>query len=208
MKTNYLFDPLCGWCYAVSPALTKLAEIADINAIPTGLFSNTRRVMDAQFATHAWANDTRIRQKTGLEFSEKYRQNVLEKPTNFDSFNLVLALTAVQNHAPNQELSVLRLLQNSRYVDGLDTAELGVLTSILNNNGFGEISERLTDENPNKQNLVKQANERILHGAKTAQTLGVKGVPQLFVEKENGWVHIPSEWLFDLDSVCEKVQSL
>lgn len=69
----YLFDPLCGWCYAAAPAVAAMAEEYGpaFEFMPSGLFagSGARPPNDAM-ATHAWTNDQRIAQITGQVFSE------------------------------------------------------------------------------------------------------------------------------------------
>ncbi|MDO9698964.1 hypothetical protein ACI3PS_05200, partial [Glaesserella parasuis] len=60
MKIYYLFDPLCGWCYGASATLQKLNEIYPLALAPTGLFYQSGRKMDADFARYAWDNDQRL----------------------------------------------------------------------------------------------------------------------------------------------------
>ena len=90
--------------------------------VPTGLFSRDK-IMSPDWSEHAWENDQRIARLTGLPFSEAYRRNILQQPTNFNSFPLVQALTAVQATEPERELEALRACQKARYEDGLDTAK-------------------------------------------------------------------------------------
>ena len=55
---HYIFDPLCGWCYAAAPALKFLQaqEGVEVVLAPTGLFAGAGAwPMDAQFAAYAWA---------------------------------------------------------------------------------------------------------------------------------------------------------
>lgn len=94
----YLFDPLCGWCYAAAPALKYLQGVEGIHVAlaPTGLFAGAgARPMDAQFAAYAWANDQRIQQLTGQLFTQAYRDHILGAANRrFDSGPATLALTA------------------------------------------------------------------------------------------------------------------
>lgn len=43
ITVTYLFDPLCGWCYAAAPALKFLQaqEGVEVVLAPTGLFAGT-----------------------------------------------------------------------------------------------------------------------------------------------------------------------
>ena len=72
VTVTYLFDPLCGWCYAAAPVLARLQATPGVQVVlaPTGLFAGAgARPMDAQFAAYAWSNDQRIAQLTGQPFS-------------------------------------------------------------------------------------------------------------------------------------------
>lgn len=189
-KVLFLFDPLCGWCYAVSKGMQKLAEIADVEMIPTGLFSHDK-TMSPEWADHAWENDQRIAQLTGSPFSEAYRQNILMQPTNFNSFALVQALTAVKITEPSCELEALRAFQKARYVAGLDTAKLEVLAQVLQEMGCTQEVEILQDFA-----TEQQAKQRIAEGAEITRQFGVSGVPFVVAETEQGWARISSESLW------------
>ena len=82
--------------------------------------------MSPKFARHAWANDQRIAQISGATFSPAYRDNILNQPSAFDSFPAIVALTAVAQTAPEQELAALQRFQAARYVRGLDIADYAV----------------------------------------------------------------------------------
>lgn len=189
-KFLYLFDPLCGWCYAVSNGIRKLAETADVELIPTGLFSHDK-LMTPEWAEHAWTNDQRISKITGLPFSEAYYQNILQKPTNFNSFTLVQALTAVKATESARELETLRAFQKARYEEGLDTAKLDVLAEILSQIGCTQAVEFL--QNPA---IEQAANQRIVEGANIAKQFGISGVPFVVKLTEQGWESLALESLW------------
>ena len=143
---TYLFDPLCGWCYGASPAIQQLAQDASVSLAlaPTGMFSGGGRTMDAAFADYAWSNDLRIAKLTGQRFTEAYRANVLGKlGSRFDSTTATLALCAVALTEPARELEALKVLQEARYVQGLDTADVEVVAQLLRGLGLAAAAERL-----------------------------------------------------------------
>ncbi len=191
MKVYYLFDPLCGWCYGAKPALETVASQYPVELTPTGLFFRSGRVMDADFAQYAWGNDQRIQRLTGQPFSTAYRENVLQGGGQFDSQNSLLALTAVREMAPEQEIAVLSALQTARYIDGRDNADLNVIADILHTQGLGDVVPKLHDPQT-KQTLLA----RINFGQQLAQRLGVSGVPQLVLERDGEFELVPSQLLF------------
>jgi len=133
-KLQYIFDPLCGWCYASSPALTYLAQTYPevLELLPSGLFSGEgARPISPQFASYAWTNDQRIASLTGQRFSEEY-QKLLNSGGDFDSHALNCALTACKIIAPDAEVGLLHELQTARYVRGLDTSRSDVVAEISN----------------------------------------------------------------------------
>lgn len=184
-KILYLFDPLCGWCYGASKGIHRLAENHQIELIPTGLFAHSGRKMNAEFAEYAWSNDQRIAQLTGQVFSENYRQNILNQATDFDSFNLIVALTAVQEVAPERELEMLTAFQLARYRDGKDNTDFAVLAEILTTNGLSQAVGFLQNSA-----IQQQAEQRIIEGQRLAQQLHIQGVPALMQEREGTYQRI------------------
>ena len=137
---HYLFDPLCGWCYGATPALSTLAAAPGITLelTPTGLFSGQgARPMSDDFAAYAWSNDRRIARLTGQSFTDHYRQSVLgDRRQDFDSGPATLALTAVSLTAPTRELEALKAIQRARFVDGQDVTHAPTLATLLRSLGL------------------------------------------------------------------------
>lgn len=183
VQITYLFDPLCGWCYGASGIMRELSSRPEIEVelAPTGLFSGRgARPLDAQLAAFAWSNDLRIAALTGRTFTGEYREQVLGKQGGMlDSTLATLALTAVKLTAPGAELDVLRLIQEARYIRGLDVTENFVLIDALKNAGFGAAAAllRASDER------LLEANRRRLVSARALKDeFRVDGVPALIVD--------------------------
>ena len=98
----------------------KVAQTADVKFVPTGLFCRDK-IMSPDWAG-LLENDRRIAKLRGLPFSENYPQNILQQPTNFNSFALVQALTAVQTTEPAREPEACVLFKDTLR-KGLDTAK-------------------------------------------------------------------------------------
>ncbi|VTU09398.1 Uncharacterised protein [Actinobacillus indolicus] len=191
MKIYYLFDPLCGWCYGASATLQKINEIYPAELLPTGLFYQSGRKMDADFARYAWSNDQRIEKLTGQPFSQAYLENVLQGQGEFNSANSLLALTAVQQIAPEKELAVLSALQTARYVDGLDNADLTVVEQVLHKLNLSQVVLLLRE-----QSTKVALEQRLQFGQQLANHCGVQVVPQLIVEKDERLHIVPSQLLY------------
>lgn len=187
VTVTYLFDPLCGWCYAAAPALKFLQaqEGVEVLLAPSGLFAGAgARPMDAQFAAYAWANDQRIQQLTGQPFTQAYRDQILGAANGrFDSGPATLALTAVAETAPERELDALHALQHARYVEGRDNADPAVIAEVLRAMGLPEAAAlALAPDNT----LQRATAERTATAQATLRAVGARGVPQLVVTGQGG----------------------
>lgn len=180
MKTiiHYLFDPLCGWCYGATAAISSADADTSITVelLPTGLFSGEgARPMDDDFAAYAWSNDQRIARLTGQSFTERYREFVLgDRQQLFDSGPATVALTAVSVTAPTQELQALKAIQHARFVDGQDITKLDTLASILKTLGLNDAASML--EKPN-EDLLNAHRIRINRAKALMREFGARGVP-------------------------------
>jgi putative protein-disulfide isomerase len=183
---TYLFDPLCGWCYGASPVIQQLGQQTDIQLelAPTGLFAGGGRSMDAAFADYAWSNDLRIAKLTGQRFTEAYRRNVLGcHGSRFDSGAATLALAAVSLLEPLRELETLKVLQEARYVQGLDTCDVPVVEKLLRDQGLAVAANRFAAADVE---LLAANAVRIQKGQGLMQTFGAQGVPALVVSDDKG----------------------
>nr|WP_315247543.1 DsbA family protein [uncultured Albidiferax sp.] len=193
---TYLFDPLCGWCYGASPVLQQLGQHPGITLelAPTGLFAGGGRTLDAAFADYAWTNDTRIAKLTGQRFTPAYRTQVLGRlGSAFDSSTATLALTAVSLATPPRELETLKLLQEARYVDGLDTTAVPVVARLLRDANLATAADRLVaaDAELRQVNTLRQQRAQGL-----MRSLGASGVPALVRTDASGSHLLPGNALF------------
>ncbi|WJM83744.1 protein-disulfide isomerase [Dickeya chrysanthemi] len=196
-KLQYFFDPLCGWCYASAPALEYLAKTypTQLELLPSGLFSGDgARIINAQWATHAWTNDQRIASLTGQRFSESYHA-LLHSNGRFDSQYLNRALTAFKQTAPAAEAGLLHELQISRYIHGLDTSRRDVVAQISREYALRHRLDiptpLISDELADGSRLSEITHKRINNVKALMGVLGVSGVP-LLLATVNGKTHTVS----------------
>lgn len=194
---NYLFDPLCGWCYGTSASLPAIIRSTgvDLQLIPTGLFSGDgSREIDEQFANYAWDNDQRIFHITGQPFSEHYRSQILKaRNQRLDSGPVTVALTAVNQTDPSREYEMLMAFQAARYIDGMDITNPDVLCKILTDNGQSE-ARRLFEVGHNS--VHKITTDRIEKGQAMLNAYGARGVPTFILEDTSGSRLLHSSLIF------------
>lgn len=175
---NYLYDPLCGWCYGATPAVADLLGIPDISVklLPSGLFSGERaRPMDDDFARFAWSNDQRIQGLTGQTFSELYRQGVLgDRRHLLDSGPATVALTAVSLTDPAREFHALKAIQQARYVEGSDVTSLATLADLLKLLGLPKAAAMIARPDAD---LLGANRARVAQAQALMQEFGAGGVP-------------------------------
>ncbi|WP_407523899.1 protein-disulfide isomerase [Methylobacterium oryzisoli] len=186
LECRYLFDPLCGWCYASAPALAGLAErYGDrLRMLPVGLFVQPRPV--GAIADHAWRNDQRIAALTGQPFSEAYHRDVLLAPDGvFTSGPLTLALAALGEADAALEPRVLHAAQIARYVDGRDTSRVEevvrVAVAVAGEAGLRLDPDGLADRLRSDAGLAERVAARVRAAQAALQGLPGRGVPQLLV---------------------------
>lgn len=176
----YLFDPLCGWCYGASAAITTLAaqRSVTIEPLPTGLFAGAgARTLDRGMTAHILTNDRAIAAATGAPFGEAYRARILGGgDVRLDSGPATLALTAVARTAPDRELAVLGIVQRARYRDGQDIADTKVLADLLRAEGLEPAATALV-EGPVYLHAANR--NRLERAGSIMRHLGLRGVPAL-----------------------------
>ncbi len=199
----YIFDPLCGWCYASAPALDALARVwpSQLKLRPSGLFSEAgARDMTVEWANYAWTNDQRIGAMTGQVFSERYHHDVLLRPTRFDSAVMNRALTCASELAPALEPRLLHSLQVARYVEGLDTANVEVVgritAQVATAAGFNVLEDQCVAQLRNDDVLGQLTLARVQHTQALMSELSIRGVPQLLLFAGGVAHQVPSASLY------------
>lgn len=198
---TYLFDPLCGWCYAAAPALKRLAETHGerLTMMPTGLFVPPRPV--SAIADHARSNDGRIQVLTGQPFTEAYHQGVMRAPGGvFSSEALSRALVVLGQIDPALEPLFLHAAQKARYVDGLDTARAdvvaGIARQVAGRFGIERDAAAIQAAIEDDPALKDATDRRISEALALMARLGVQGVPQLVVTDRHGARIMDSQTLY------------
>lgn len=196
MTFTYLFDPLCGWCYAAAPAIKALREasLGNIAMAPVGLFYKAHPT--SEIAEHAKTNDLRIQSLSGQAFSDAYFDDVLQKPDGVFSSR---ALTQASIFLESQKLGLagqfLHETQLRRYVDGVDTSEVPAIVSIATEvaaeQGVSIDANMLEHALQNDSPLQQQADQMVQQASQLLSRLpGSGGVPQLIMTNDEGQNYI------------------
>ncbi|RJG07424.1 DsbA family protein [Noviherbaspirillum cavernae] len=182
---HYIYDPLCGWCYAAEPLLEQLFEALQA-AAPAGLavqlhggglFQRTQ--LPAATREHIRVADQRIGQLSGQPFGDAYLNGLLADPaTIYDSAPTISAILAAQALRPGSGPAMLKAIQHAHYRAGRRVVEPQVLADLAASIGL-------------EQNAFSQAYEASIgapthrHVAGTRQLMdrtGVRGFPSFVLQ--------------------------
>jgi len=207
-KVNYLFDPLCGWCYGAAPMVEQLVDSGlRVDLLPTGLFFGAgARPLDEGFAAHAWSNDQRIQRLTGQSFTQAYRDQVLNvRGTILDSAAATLGISAAGLEDPRRRLSALKAIQRARYVDGRDIVTADGVAGVLVEAGMADAADMLRAPT---ESFLTAHRDLLSRGRGLFQRLHANGVPSLVVIRNEAPRLIGSNALFgSYDNLMSHIQA-
>lgn len=137
---HYIYDPLCGWCYAAAPLVEAAQAVSGLSiALHAGgmMAGAQRQPVTPALRNYVMPHDRRIHALTGQPFGDAYFDGLLRDTTAiFDSeppITAILAAGAVQAASGTQEglaLAMLKRIQRAHYVEGRRIAQRPVLEAL------------------------------------------------------------------------------
>ena len=136
---HYIFDPLCGWCYAAAPLVQAAREVPGLTLALHGggmLAGANRRAITPQWREYVMPHDRRIAQLTGQPFGEAYFEGLLrDTDAVMDSEPPTTAVLAAEAIA-GRGLDMLHRLQRAHYAEGRRIADADVLAELATDLGL------------------------------------------------------------------------
>jgi putative protein-disulfide isomerase len=140
---HYIFDPLCGWCYAVAPLIKASSALPGLKLTfhSGGMLTGARRQrITPQWRDYVMPHDQRIAQLTGQPFSEAYFEGLLRDTTALmDSAPPSTAILAAEEIA-GRGLEMTHRLQHAHYAEGRRIADQSVILALAAELGLEEAS--------------------------------------------------------------------
>jgi len=146
----YVGDPMCSWCWGISPQLNALKRYGEQEAIPFRIVMGGLRPGGGEewteqfrdFLAHHWQE---VNRKTGQPFG--YALFDLEQ-FNYDTEPACRAVVTVREIAPDQVLSFFELTQHYFYVKNKDPKNISFYEPICEklNIDFALFSEQFNSE--------------------------------------------------------------
>lgn len=130
---HYIFDPLCGWCYAAAPLISAARGLPGLNITFHGggmMTGSRRQTITPQWRDYVMPHDRRIAQLTGQPFGDAYFDGLLRDTTAvMDSAPPTTAILAAEEVA-GRGLDMIHALQHAHYAEGRRIADRPVLDAI------------------------------------------------------------------------------
>lgn len=137
---HYIFDPLCGWCYAAAPLVDAAREVPGLKVAFHGggmMTGANRRPITPQWRDYVIPHDRRIAELTGQPFGEAYFEGLLrDTGAVMDSAPPITAILAAESLRDGGGLDMAHRVQRAHYVDGQRIADAQVLQALAVELGF------------------------------------------------------------------------
>lgn len=195
---HYIFDPLCGWCYAAAPLVKAAREVPGLKIVFHGggmLVGDHRRPITPDWREYVLPHDQRISAMTGQPFGSAYTDGLLrDESVVLDSAPPTTAILAAQAMA-GRGLDMLARAQQAHYVEGRSMSDPRVLAGLAVDLGLHE--QAFTAEFERLRGPATDAH--IASSRRWLAQLGSQGFPTFSFERHNGMqsVQEPGRWLAD-----------
>lgn len=130
---HYVFDPLCGWCYAAAPLIEAARSVPALSIEFHGggmLTGSNRRAITPEWRVYVMPHDHRIAQLSGQPFGAAYFDGLLnDTGAMLDSAPPLTAVLAAEAEA-GRGLDMIERVQRAHYVEGRRIAEAAVLREL------------------------------------------------------------------------------
>lgn len=137
---HYIFDPMCGWCYAAAPLVEAARGVPGLQVEFHGggmMTGANRRPITAQWREYVKPHDLRIAELTGQPFGERYLEGLLrDTGAMMDSEPPTTAVLAAEALRGGGGLDMIHRLQRAHYVEGRRVADADVLAALATELGF------------------------------------------------------------------------
>ena len=202
-RLHYLFDPLCGWCYGVTPLIAAAAGVSGLEIELHGggmLAGANRRAINPQWRAYVLPHDRRIAELSGQPFGDGYFNGLLnDQGAVLDSEPPISAILAAQA-VTGQGLAMLQRIQHAHYVEGRRIADVQVLTALAGELGLSLLSF----SNAYQAACGRQTQGHIAASRVLLAQAGAQGFPTLLLEDGRGHMRVlelshylghPQQWL-------------
>ena len=174
----YAYDPLCGWCYGIIPALRHFVKNhpdVQVEVLPGGLFTGTPPRPYASLIPHIRNAEIHLEQVTGRKPSEVFHTFIGQKKTiDASSERPGHAVLQMNELSADHALEFAHRLQELHYEDGADLNEPEVYDHITEQLGLPKLDTKKIVNATLKDPMIAKAYAR-------CSSLQPQGYPTVFV---------------------------
>lgn len=145
-RLHYIYDPLCGWCYAVAPLVKAARAVIPMMLHGGGMMTGARRQkITPEWKAYVGPNDRQITQVTGQTFGEAYLSGLLSDHSAWLDSEPPTAAVLAAEQVNAAGLEMLARLYEAHYLEGRRIADEAVLIDLAQEVGLhrGTFSEAL-----------------------------------------------------------------
>ena len=183
---HYIYDPLCGWCYAAAPIISAARTVdgLSIQAHAGGMWTgaNVKR-FTPELRAMVVPGDRRISELSGQPLGDAYlNQLIFDDTARLDSEPVIRAILTAEQMA-QRGLDMHRALQIAHWVQGRHISRDDVLVEIAGEMGLDVIEF-------DRAYKITQASAHIKNTRELMARLNVQGFPSLILEQDGQFQRI------------------
>ncbi len=184
---HYVYDPLCGWCYAAEPLVSAAAKAG----VPVvlhggGLWDPAVHATDAKRRMMR-ETDAHIGRLTGQVFGPAYLDGLLVDPASlWWSRPTIAAVLAAETVRPGAGAPMIAATQHAHYVEGRRVVDDEVLVDVARTIGL--------DPKPFREALTAAPIDRHVQDTRSLMRRhGLQGFPSFLLEQDGALERLPHE---------------
>ncbi|MBX7093806.1 MAG: DsbA family protein [Flavobacteriales bacterium] len=197
----YLFDPLCGWCYAFSPVINRLYNdynsTADFKVISGGMVLGEMVRPIGKISEYILNTIPRLEELSGQKMGDPYKQMLKEGTAVYGSERPSIAIEVVKYLNPEISFSFVKDMQHQHFYEGKimehDDFYLPLLAKY-------QLPEKAFFDRLNSFEFKTSTYD----GFRFSNELGIRGFPSV-VGKKNDQYYLLSNGFRDYDSMKNNV---
>ena len=184
---HYIYDPLCGWCYAAEPLVLAAADAGvAIKLHGGGLWDPAVHAPEAKRRSMR-ETDARIARLTGQPFGEAYFEGLLVNPASiWWSRPTIAAVLAAEALQADRGPAMIAAIQHAHYVEGRAVVDETVLAEAAGAIGLDRSRFSQAMQSAPVDAHV-QATRRLM------RDYGLHGFPSFLLQHDGGVARLPHE---------------
>jgi putative protein-disulfide isomerase len=205
MKLIYIYDPVCGWCYAFTPVVQELVKQhpeIEVEVLSGGMILGAHRRPAS--AMYNYIKDARVRveELSGIKFGDAFIEGYLHTEDLIDSEKPCVATTVFKQYLPAQALDFAHDLQYALKFEGKSLNEDATYVEVLKK--YNLPAEEFLEK------MGQEENRYATHAEfQQVQAWGITGFPAAILEAKDQLFLIAKGFtpLERLEEVIEKIKA-